>query len=87
MNLGLRYDLTFPIKDENNLIASFNPDQGGLFRGKVMDSPYATDWNNISPRIGMAWISLGRVGRVLRAGGALIYEQPTIRGVHRSVAG
>ena len=80
LNLGLRYDLTFPIKDENNLIASFNPDQGGLIQvGKGLDSPYATDWNNISPRIGMAWDIFGTGRTVLRAGGALIYEQPTIR--------
>ena len=80
LNLGLRYDLTFPIKDENNLIASFNPDQGGLIQvGKGLDSPYATDWNNISPRIGMAWDIFGTGQTVLRAGGALIYEQPTIR--------
>ncbi len=56
LNLGLRYDLSLPIKDANDLIANFLPDRGGLIQvGKGIGSPYATDCNNLSPRIGVAW--------------------------------
>ena len=80
LNLGLRYDLSLPIKDSNNLIANFIPTQGGLIQvGQGISSPYATDKNNFSPRVGVAWDVFGTGKTVLRAGGAIIYEQPTIR--------
>lgn len=80
LNLGLRYDLSLPIKDANDLIANFLPGQGGLIQvGQGIDAPYATDFNNLSPRIGLAWDVFGTGKTVLRAGGAIIYEQPTIR--------
>ncbi len=80
LNLGLRYDVTLPIKEEHNLIANFIPERGGLVQvGRGIDSPYNTDWNNISPRVGFAWDLFGTGKTVLRAGGAIIYEQPTIR--------
>ena len=80
LNLGLRYDVSLPVKDSNNLIANFIPSQGGLIQvGKGINSPYATDWNNVSPRLGIAWDVFGSGKTVLRAGGAIIYEQPTIR--------
>ena len=80
LNLGLRYDISLPIKDANDQIANFLPSQGGLIQvGKGVGSPYATDWNNVSPRLGVAWDVFGTGKTVLRAGGAIIYEQPTIR--------
>ena len=80
LNLGLRYDLSLPIKEANNLIANFIPGKGGLVQvGKGIDAPYSTDWNNFSPRLGLAFDVFGTGKTVLRAGGAMIYEQPTIR--------
>jgi hypothetical protein len=79
LNLGLRYDLTLPVKDSKDLIANFIPGVGLVQVGKGIDNPYHTDWNNISPRIGIAWDVFGTGKTVLRAGGAIIYEQPTIR--------
>lgn len=78
LTLGLRYDLSLPIHDEHNQIANFLPDQGLLQVGHGIDSPYATDWNNFSPRAGIAWDVFGTGKTVLRAGGAIIYEQPAI---------
>jgi hypothetical protein len=80
VNLGLRYDVTLPVKEEHDLIANFIPSRGGIVQvGRGIDSPYNTDWNNISPRLGIAWDVFGTGKTVLRTGGAIIYEQPTIR--------
>jgi hypothetical protein len=80
LNLGLRYDLSLPIKDANDLIANFLPNQGRLIQvGKGIGSPYAADLNNFSPRVGLAWDVFGTGRTVLRVGGAIIFEQPTIR--------
>jgi hypothetical protein len=80
VDIGLRYDVTFPVKEDHNLIANFIPELGGIVQvGRGIDSPYNTDWNNISPRLGIAWDVFGSGRTILRAGGAIIYEQPTIR--------
>jgi hypothetical protein len=80
LNLGLRYDLSLPIKEAHNLIANFIPSKGGLIQvGNGISNPYDTDWNNLSPRVGVAWDLFGTGKTVLRAGGAIIFEQPTIR--------
>jgi len=79
VNLGLRYDLTLPIKEENNLIANFVPNEGVVQVGHGIDSPYPTRYNNASPRLGLAWDMFGNGKTVLRAGGGLIFEQPSIR--------
>ncbi|MBS1803668.1 MAG: TonB-dependent receptor [Acidobacteria bacterium] len=79
LNLGLRYDVQMPIKEEHNLIANFIPDKGLVQVGKGIDSPYDTQWSNFSPRFGMAWDVHGTGKTVFRAGTALIYEVPPIR--------
>lgn len=81
LNLGLRYDLSFPIKEQHDLIANFDPnsDQGLIQVGKGISSPYDTQFKNFSPRVGVAWDARGNGKTVFRAGTALIYEQPTMR--------
>jgi len=79
VNLGLRYDVETPIKDENNLLANFIPSRGLVQVGKGIDSPYNTQWTNFSPRVGFAWDMFGTGKTVFRAGTALIYEVPPIR--------
>jgi hypothetical protein len=79
LNLGLRYDVTLPIKESNNLLANFYPDRGIVQVGRGIDSPYPADWKDFSPRIGVAWDVFGTGKTVLRFGGAIIYEQPSIR--------
>src|SRR5262249_15721430 len=79
LDLGLRYDVQTPIKEEHDLIANFIPDRGLVQVGKGIDSPYNTQWTNFSPRVGMAWDIWGTGKTVLRAGSALIYEAPPIR--------
>lgn len=79
LNLGVRYDITPPIKEANNLIANFVPNEGVVQVGKGIGSPYPTRYNNVSPRLGLAWDMFGTGKTVLRAGGGIIFEQPAIR--------
>ncbi len=79
LNLGLRYDITRPIEEANNLIANFVPTEGVVQVGHGIGSAYPTRYNNVSPRLGFAWDLFGTGKTVLRAGGGIIFEQPVIR--------
>ena len=79
VNLGVRYDLTYPIKDSRNLLANFIPSQGLVQVGQGISQPYKTNHNNISPRIGVAWDVFGTGKTVLRSGFGMIFVQPSIR--------
>jgi len=81
LNLGLRYDITNPIKDSRNLLANYDPTSpSGLVQvGQGISSPYPTNYNNFSPRIGLAWDVFGTGKTVVRSGYGIIYEQPSIR--------
>jgi len=79
LNLGLRYDVTYPIKDSRNLLANFIPDQGLVQVGMGISSPYKTNYNNVSPRLGVAWDVFGNGKTLVRSGFGMIYVQPSIR--------
>ena len=79
LNMGLRYDVTYPIKDSHDLLANFLPSQGLVQVGRGIRSPYPTRYNNVSPRLGVAWDVFGNGKTVLRAAGGIIFEQPSIR--------
>ena len=59
LNLGLRYDMTNSIKDSENRLANFSFTQGFQQVGKQIGSPYPTNYNNLSPRLGIAWDVFG----------------------------
>jgi len=81
LNLGLRYDITNPIKDSRNLLANYVPtSQAGIVQvGQGIGSPYPTNYNNLSPRVGIAWDVFGKGKTVFRSGFGIIFEQPSIR--------
>lgn len=81
LNLGLRYDVTDPIKDSHNLLANYVPTStSGLVQvGQGLSSPYPTNYNNLSPRVGLAWDVFGTGKTVFRSGFGIIFEQPSIR--------
>jgi len=79
LNLGLRYDVTYPLQDSRNLLANYVPTAGIVQVGKGISSPYDTNYNNVSPRVGFAWDMFGTGKTVLRASGGIIYEQPSVR--------
>src|SRR5262249_30251291 len=79
LNFGLRYDVTKPIKDSRDLLANYIPGRGVIQVGDGIDAPYDTNYNNVSPRIGVAWDVFGTGKTVLRAGGGVIFAEPSIR--------
>ncbi len=85
LNFGLRYDVTYPIKDSHNQLANYLPtlpngQTGGIVQvGQGISSPYQTNYNNISPRIGFAYDLFGNGKTVLRGGAGIIFEEPVIR--------
>ena len=79
LNLGLRYDVTYPIKDTKNRLANYVPSQGIVQVGNGISEPYQTNYGNISPRLGAAWDIFGTGKTVLRSGFGMIYVQPSIR--------
>ena len=79
INAGLRYDVTYPIKDSRNLLANYVPTAGIVQVGDGISAPYQTNYNNVSPRVGVAWDIFGTGKTVLRSGFGMIYVQPSIR--------
>ena len=79
LNLGVRYDVTLPIKDSQNRLANFVPSQGIVQVGYGISEPYQTNWKNFSPRVGFAYDVFGTGKTILRSGFGMIYVQPSIR--------
>lgn len=79
LNLGLRYDVTYPIKDAHNRLANFDPNLGIAQVGSGINEPYQTNYKDFSPRLGVAWDIFGTGKTVIRSGFGLIYAQPSIR--------
>jgi hypothetical protein len=75
LNLGLRYEVTTVVKEANNLMGDFDPNQGLVQVGKQIGSPFNGDHNSFGPRLGLAWDVQGNGKTVIRAGGGIIYEQ------------
>lgn len=74
VNLGLRYEVNTVIKDDQNLIANFDPNLGLVQVGKQVSSPYDGNHANFAPRAGFAWDITGKGRTVLRGGVGLMYE-------------
>lgn len=88
LNFGVRYELEIPRSERYNRLSVFNTDvpsplaarvpslsnlKGGLeFLGKDRQKQFFTDRNNIGPRFGFAWRSLGDF--VLRGGYAIFFS-------------
>jgi hypothetical protein len=76
VNAGLRYDLNSTIRERRDLLANFDSVNGIRQVGKGIGSPYDVDFNNVAPRLGIAWNPWGKGKTVFRAGGSITYEIP-----------
>jgi hypothetical protein len=97
LNLGLRWEAHTPKFDANDRMNGFDPTvlnpvsgtpgiitfAGRDGRGRQL---YDGDWNNIMPRIGLAWKPLGRAGTVVRAGSGVFFGVP-LPGTNNTSAG
>ncbi len=89
LNLGLRYDLQFPFTDPQNRKLAYAPGQksqvspnapvGLLFPGDpgVSRGIAKTDYNNVAPRLGIAWDPKGDGRMSVRAAFGVFYGSTT----------
>ncbi|HTR25412.1 MAG TPA: TonB-dependent receptor [Terriglobales bacterium] len=78
IDAGMRYDVSFPIHEQHDLLSNFDPSVGLIQVGRGIDEPYHTDFNNFAPRLGIAWDPRGKGRTVFRVGAGIIYEIPHI---------
>lgn len=75
LNAGLRWDYYGVIAERDNLLSNFDPQRGLVLVGtNGLDRLYEPDYNNFSPRLGLAWDVTGRGRTVVRAGWGLFYD-------------
>jgi outer membrane receptor protein involved in Fe transport len=82
LNVGLRYDLVTGFAIDQSIVPNFQKLQGGgqsgLFNGVVGFQEWGPsskeDYNNIQPRIGVAWDVFGTGRDLIRAGWGIYYD-------------
>src|SRR5215472_6179246 len=85
INAGLRYEVEFPRYVVGNKMNSFDPTTinpvsgtpGVVTFAGVNGTPeraFATDWNNIGPRLGLAYRIPGNRDTVIRGGAGVFYS-------------
>ena len=78
VNLGMRYSYVSPIKDDNNLLGSFDPTLGLVQQGQPgFNTLWKRDFKDFSPRAGFAWDLSGKGTTVIRGGVSRIYSMFT----------
>jgi hypothetical protein len=89
LNLGVRYEVRTPAVEKLNRLADLDlnsnitaavrvtPGQVGPFSGRLPDSLIRTQYNNLAPRIGIAWRPLSKRSMVVRAGYGVFFNAAT----------
>ncbi|MBZ5659322.1 MAG: TonB-dependent receptor [Acidobacteriia bacterium] len=78
LNLGVRYEYVTPVQEKFNRLANFDPGLGLQQLGLQTSKMWNGDYNNFSPRLGIAWDVRGNGKTVVRAGANLIYATPAL---------
>jgi hypothetical protein len=97
LNLGVRWDAHSPRTDVNNRQNSFDTTQinpvsktPGVVtfagQGGLGTQIYDGDWNNVAPRVGLAWRPFGLQKTVIRSGFGIFYGVP-LEGSNNTSAG
>lgn len=74
-NAGVRWDYFGVIDEKSGLLSNFDRQRGLIMVGSNgLDRLYGRDWNNFSPRLGLAYDVTGKGKTVIRAGWGLFYD-------------
>ena len=74
INLGLRYEISTVVKEDQDQMTNFVPNVGVVQVGHGISSPYQRNGRNFAPRLGFAWDPTGSGKNVIRAGAGIAYE-------------
>jgi len=75
LDLGLRYEYTFPYAELNNKFGNFDPSTPSGMVQQTGGTPlYSNNKKHFGPRLGLAWDVTGNGTTVVRAGGSVLYE-------------
>ena len=82
LDLGLRYDLSQPPKEENDRFIVFDVASVSLLRvGRDLEKIWRTEFTNFQPRVGIAWDPFKDGKTSVRAGYGIYIEQPVTAAV------
>jgi hypothetical protein len=86
LNLGLRYEYYAPPTERNNYLGNFNPNVNPattpaieqVGSGEPLSSLYNPNYDDFSPRLGLAWDVRGNGKTVVRASASLLTDFPEL---------
>lgn len=85
VNIGLRYELNGVIKESEDRLSNFFPNQGGLLEvgSPALEKLYKNDTNNLAPRVGLAWDPIGTEKFIIRSSWGISFDAPSLVGFVR----
>ncbi|MGH9345947.1 MAG: TonB-dependent receptor [Vicinamibacterales bacterium] len=75
LNLGLRYEIDNTIQIGNTLVDGYNNRVIARWGGGPVAQEIPKDLNNISPRVGLAWVPTASRRTVVRGSAGIFYDQ------------
>ena len=83
LNLGLRYDYNYNITDSQDRLVAFVPGTASLVQVGTngLDQAFQSDTKLVQPRVGIAWDPWGNGKTSVRAGYAILADQPVTNAI------